>query len=98
MHMMVPARERLSATIPAYRSNGLFFGVALADPRATVRLRTGSATIDGSAAATPGARKARTTLGQDVQVSFDEHSFKLAILAVEGYGRLGQRGFELVHQ
>ena len=50
---------------------------------------------DGSAARTSEARK-RQHYARPGHVSFDERSFKLATLAVESFGRLGEEGYEFI--
>ena len=60
-------------------------------------MRTGSADRDGSAASTSEARK-RNHYARMGQVSFDERSCKLATLAVESLGRLGNESSDLIDQ
>ena len=64
-------------------------------------MRAGSADRDGLAASKSEARKRRHCI-RPGQASFDEHSHKLAIIAVcvflESFGRLGKEGSDLVDQ
>ena len=61
------------------------------------RMRAGSANRDGLAASKSEARK-RSHYARPGQVSFDERSYKLATLAVESFGRLGEECSGLIDQ
>ena len=74
MDLTVPAGELRDASMAAYRHKGLLIDVTYAEPQAAVHLRNGSATINGSAAATSEARKS-AHYARPGHVSFDEHSF-----------------------
>ena len=67
------------------------------DPQAGFHMRAGGADRNGPAASTSEARK-RNHYARPGQVSFDERSYKLATLAVEGFGRLGKEGNDLIDQ
>ena len=85
-----------SASSAEYRNKGILLDVTHADPQAHY-LRNGSATNDGSAARTSEARK-RQHDARPGHVSLDERSFKLATLAVESFGRLGEEGYEFIDE
>ena len=81
------------ATSSEYRNKAILLDVTHADPQARVHMRNGRADRDGSAASTSEARN-RNHCARVRQVSFDEHSHKLATLAVESFGCLGKEGSE----
>ena len=80
-------------TSSEYRNKAILLDVTHADPQARVHMRNGRADRDGSAASTSEARN-RNHCARVRQVSFDEHSHKLATLAVESFGCLGKEGSE----
>ena len=53
--------------------------------------------MDPSAARTSEARK-RQHYARPGHVSFDERRFKLTTLAVESFGRLGEKGYEFIDE
>ena len=60
-------------------------------------MNRGSSTNDGVAAAASETRKS-AHYARPGNVSFDERSFKLATLAVESFGRLGESDYKFVDQ
>ena len=97
MDITVAAGGLSKAPQAAYRNKGLLVDVTYADPQATSHLLGGSATMNGSAAATSEARK-NAHYATPGNISFDTRSFKLCTFAVECFGRLGKSAAELVDQ
>ena len=85
------------ATAAEYRNKAILLDVTYVDPQAVGHMRTGSANRDGLAASKSEARK-RSLYARPGQVSFDERSYKLAVLVVESFGRLGKGGSDLFDQ
>ena len=90
MDIVIEAGGQRDATASEYRDKSMLLDVTYADPQAGVHMRTGSADRNGSAASTSEARK-RNHYACPGQVSLDERSHKLATLAVESFGRLGEK-------
>ncbi|CAM9659389.1 unnamed protein product, partial [Scytosiphon promiscuus] len=86
-----------NAASSVYRHKGILLDVTHADPQAQVHLRNGSATSDGTAAQASEARKLQH-YARPGHVPFDERSFKLATLAAESFGRLGEEGYEFINE
>ena len=85
------------ATSSDCRNKAILLDVTNADPQAVGHMRAGSADRDELAASNSEARK-RSHYARPEQVSFDKCSYKLAILAVESFGRLGKEGSDLINQ
>ena len=84
-----------TSTASEYRNKAILLDVTYADPQAGVHMRTGRADRHGSAASTSEARK-RNHYARPGQVSFEERNYKPATLAVESFGRLGEKGGDLI--
>ena len=84
----VVRRGLRNALNPEYKNKSILVDVTHTDPQAQVHLRAGSAGHDGSAASISEARK-REHYARPENVFFDERSHKVAIFAVESFGRLG---------
>lgn len=99
MDLVVPAGklEEEEATKSAYHQKSLLMNVTYAEPQAATYLQRGSATNDGTVAATSEAPK-RAHYASPSHVSFGERIFKLTTLAVESFGRLGRNGEEILEQ
>ena len=97
MDITVVAGELRNASNGAYIHKGLLVDGTFADPQAALHLRQGSATVDGSTAATSEARK-NAHYARPGHVSFDQRSYKLCTFAVECFGRLGGMAYEFVDQ
>ena len=97
MDIVIEAGGLRDATASEYRDKLILLDITYADPQAGVHMLAGSADRNGSAASTPEARK-RNHYARPGQVSFDERSYKLATLAVESFGRLGEEGSDLIDQ
>ena len=97
MDIVIEAGGLRDATASEHRDKWMLLDVTYADPQAGVHMRTGSADRNGPAASTSEARKRNhcACLGQ---VSLDECSYKLATLAVESFGRLGEKSSDLIDQ
>ena len=80
-----------------YRNKAILLDVTYADPQAMGHMRVGSADRDGLAASKSEARK-HSHYARPGQVSFDERSYKLATLAMESFGHLGNEGSDLIDQ
>ena len=89
--------ELRNASNGAYIHKGLLVDGTFADPQAAVHLRQGSATVDGSTAATSESRK-DAHYARPEHVSFDQRSYKLCTFAVECFGCLGGMDCEFVNQ
>ena len=97
MNVVIEAGRLRDATTSEYHNKAILLDFTYADPHAGVHMRIDSADRDGSATSTSWARK-RKYCARSGQVSFDEHSYKLATLAVESVGRLGKEGSELIDE
>ena len=97
MDVVVEAGGLRDATASEYRDEPILLDVTYAAPQAGVHMREGSADRNESAASTSEARK-RNHYARPGQVSFDERSYKLATLAVESFGRLGEEGSDLMNR
>eukprot|EP00904_Undaria_pinnatifida_P009514 jgi/Undpi1/5693/HiC_scaffold_2.g00967.m1 len=97
MNIVIEAGGLRDSTASEYRDKSILLDVTYADPQAGVHMRAGSADRNGSAASTSEARK-RNHYARPGRVSPDEHSYKLATLAVESFARLGKEGSDLIDQ
>ena len=86
-----------NAPNPEYRSKGLLVEVTFTEPQASSHMNRGSSTNDGVAAGASETRKS-AHYARPGNVSFDERSFKLATLAVESFGHLGDSGCKFIDQ
>ena len=95
MDIVIEAGGLRDAMASEHRDKSILLDVTYADAQTGAHMRAGSADRNGSEASTSEARK-RNHYARPGQVSFDERSYKLAILAVESFGRLGKEGSDLI--
>eukprot|EP00904_Undaria_pinnatifida_P000651 jgi/Undpi1/10587/HiC_scaffold_29.g13037.m1 len=97
MDIVIAARGLRDATASEYRDKSILLDVTYADPQVGVHMRAGSADRNGSAASASEPCE-RNHYARPGQVSFDERSYKLAILALKSFGRLGKEGSDVIVQ